>query len=307
MKPLLIGIASGSLSSGVETPHYLDRVKASGAKGLRAQAVWPRMQPDLGGPIDLTSYEKILDWCDERDLALCGGLGARDDHTYDHVDEYVELARIMAAEFGSRLAYFELGNEVDHVRTDVNPSPARYMNLHLRAYEAMKNECPTLRIGNGGIGGQHADWGDTTSAGWWAQCYDYGLQGNVDVAMFHMYPGPGRISQSVADRKRDGWLLREAHTTSRQRGDLDLPFVLSEIGWHTGSTRNPISEADQADRVRNSAHWCERHDWLEAMFWFTLDDQEPDPNDPNNTGDTTGLVRLDGSPKPSYYAFGSVA
>ena len=311
MNPLTVGIASGALTGGNDTPAYLDALQAAGSKGLRAQANWDRLEPSLGGALDFSAYDRIVDWAIERDMVVCAGLSSRDDRTFDYPREYAATAAKLAQHLEGRIAYMELGNEIDHLRCDLNPSPARYLELHLRSYEAIKAVAPSVRVGNGGIGGAKADWQlpghtKTSAAEWLIECFRLGLLDALDVAMVHCYPGTGTIRDSIMEQKRDGWFIRQEHRAAVDYGKKDLPFVYSEIGWHTGEP-NPITEAEQASRLTDAVAYGESKPWVEAMFWFTYSDSVPDPADPNNTGDTTGLVRVDGSHKPSYTAFTAAA
>lgn len=309
-----LGIAPGVLNSGKGLDAELDLVVESGADGIRALAQWPDLEPTVGGKLDLSGYMKIVEGCEKRGLGLSSGLSGRDGRTFDAGPEYARTASNLAINLEGRAKFFEFPNEPDHFKCDSNPTPARYMELHLRAYDACKTAAPRLLYGNGGLGGMQADgkWVATpitgnklTAADFWKGCYDHGLKGHVDVAMFHPYSQPGTFSESVLAMSGGAYLLKLSRKISVDRGDKLLPWVLTEFGWQTAGFRNPISERDQAARLADAYTWIARRPWIIAAFWFNLQDKED--ADPTNTGSWMGLFHKDGTPKDSAAVFKALA
>ncbi len=302
---MLAGVAAGTLNAGANLEPFLDAVKESGSDGIRALAQLDRLAPEHGGPIDLSSYLPIIEGCQEREMVLCGGLGGRaeGESTYDDWREYArvaqELARV-APDFPA-FALFEGPNEPLHYKTDPDPSPERYMRLHVPMYEAVKAAAPGLIVMNGGIGGMKADWfppgiPKANAATWWRECYRLGIKPYVDAVNVHGYSQTGTLRDSIHEQSRGAWLSREIY-----RVDRSLLQVWSEFGWQTSGERNPISEEEQAQRLTSGMRWLEQKPWIVAAFWFNWQDQAS--ANWQNTGDWMGLLRGDGSPKPSYFAF----
>ncbi len=77
-----------------------------------------------------------------------------------------------------------------------------------------------------------------------------------------------------------------------QNGDRDKPIWATEWGAKVG----PVDEATQAAMVRDAYRLFGSYDWAGPMFLYTYRDH-----------DSFGLVRGDGSRRPSWYAYREAA
>lgn len=306
-----LGVAPGVLNAGKDLDRRLDNIAALGSDGVRALCQIDRIQPTPGGPIDFTPYMPIVDGCTKRGLTLSAGLGGRYGHAFDDPAGYAVTAAALARQIEGRCAWFETVNEPEHFVADANPTPARFVELHKRAYDSIKTSTPSVKVGNGGLGGMQADgtWpgapAKPTCADFWAECYKLGIKGHLDVAMHHPYSQPGTFEESVAAGRGGASLLKQCRAISVANGDKTLPWVLTEFGWQTGGVRNPISQADQAARLADAYRWISRRSWIAGAFWF--DDQDQPSADPNNTGDWMGLYDGAGHEKQSAAVFRALA
>jgi beta-xylosidase len=83
-----------------------------------------------------------------------------------------------------------------------------------------------------------------------------------------------------------------------------MPIWITEFGWSTGQTSQPadyeraVSESQQATYLTQALEEFARFPQVRAAFWYTdVDHATPDPHQ-----NGFGLMRTDGSRKPSYYA-----
>jgi hypothetical protein len=85
-------------------------------------------------------------------------------------------------------------------------------------------------------------------------------------------------------------------------GDGDKPIWFTEFGWTTASTgdRPGVDETTQAQYLLQAFQLIRRdYPYVTNAFWFTMrdrDDSSPYENE-------FGMLRVDGSAKPSYAAF----
>jgi hypothetical protein len=92
-------------------------------------------------------------------------------------------------------------------------------------------------------------------------------------------------------------------------GDGDKPIWMTEFGWSTttqtcdagtfaGQKPGGVGEADQARYLTQAAHCLSLYPYVQVALWFTLTDGPG-----AGAGDRYGLLRADGTRKPSYAAF----
>jgi Big-like domain-containing protein len=108
--------------------------------------------------------------------------------------------------------------------------------------------------------------------------------------------------------------IRSVHHVMAAHGDARKPIWMTELGWTTttsicargvwaGLKPSGVGEAAQAANLREAYHCLAGYPWMAAGLWYTL-------SDATGFGDELdhyGLERLDGSRKPSWDAFHSVA
>ncbi len=226
---------------------------------------------------------------------------------------YADFVGFLAARYAGRVRAYEIWNEEDEpIWWTGAPEPARYAGLLNAAYGAIKAADPAAIVvfgpttGNnfafveqvvdaGGIGfdavGVHTD----------TACLTTG------PGSYLRDPGSGRIS-------RFSFLgYREVRASLLARG-LDRPIWMTELGWSAtqetctrgeSAGRKPggVSEADQATFL-NAAYACLGQDpFVQVALWFNQ--RDPDPS--GREIFSYGLQRFDGSLRPAYAAFKTVA
>jgi polysaccharide biosynthesis protein PslG len=101
--------------------------------------------------------------------------------------------------------------------------------------------------------------------------------------------------------------LPALHDHLAELGKGDLPLWITEYGAPTATAPSgygaPLSEAQQADRLRRAYALAAQMPWVENLTWFEYRDSCVNPVDPECN---FGLVRNDFSPKLAYGAFRDV-
>ena len=214
-----------------------------------------------------------------------------------------------------RVAAYEVWNEQDadgfwHAPVDA----ARYTALLKAAYAAAKPKARDAVILAGPFTGNNFPYLEAM--------YDAGAQGSFDGVAVHtdsacLGLGPdfffrdgGRISRFVF------LAYREVRASMAAHGDLK-PIWMTELGWSsTGAKANScvrgagagqrpdgVTEAQQAEFL-TQAYGCLANDPdVVSGGWFTMRDTRTNTPDELNH---YGLLRADGSPKPSFAAFKAV-
>lgn len=103
-----------------------------------------------------------------------------------------------------------------------------------------------------------------------------------DGVVVHPYPSSGK---GEANRVQ----VETAHKLSK------LPVFITEVGWNT----TEVTEAEQAQCIKNFAKWCKEVDYIAAVTFFGYRDY--------GTSDFWGIETHEGRKKLAYAALQSVA
>jgi hypothetical protein len=108
-------------------------------------------------------------------------------------------------------------------------------------------------------------------------------------------------------------LLHRVRRNMNRHRDRRARIWITEIGWGDGGPphRYNVGSAGQAARIANSFRLfgkLGRKLRLRGVVYYSWRDHEPYPPKYNDMwGLHTGLLDLNGNPKPAYYAFGQAA
>ena len=205
------------------------------------------------------------------------------------------------------------------------PNPCGYAQLLKFTTAAVH----ALRIGAlvlvGGIGGTRDILGERIAADeFLADLYANGARGAFDGVSFHPYSTPYLPCAPSAylcafdpnrDRKdpygmTNGWdRMLNARRIMVAHGDSAKRIWITEYGGPTdGPTGDTgvLTEAQQAVLLRAGVQRASQYSWVAVCSWFTYqDDRATTQSDP--TGDWMGLLRVDGSHKPSFSTYQQLA
>jgi Bacterial Ig domain len=228
--------------------------------------------------------------------------------------DFASFAHTFAGQMaGQGVSAYEIWNEEDETLFWAGtPSAAQYAAVLKAAYPAIKTADPGAKVLLGPLTGNNYDF--------LGQLYASGAGGSFDAVAVHtdtacLVDPPSSFYRENRNVARFTFLgFRTVHDVMAAHGDGAKPIWMTELGWTTtGSTcargtwagQKPagVSEAAQAANVREAYHCLAGYPYVEAGLWFTL-------NDTTGNGeelDHYGLQRVDGSHKPSWDAFRSVA
>jgi hypothetical protein len=267
-----------------------------------------------------------------RDLSVCPYLGDGDvGHcfpTADHVADYAAFAGAAAARYGSQstdpalrdtVTAWQLWNEPNHQEfSQPFPDPARYADMEKQAYAAIKGADPDATVITGGTapasdqstGGHQVEYSPTS---WLDALYANGAQGSFDGVGHHPYSFPWNPLDYNASWNAYS-ITESLHEIMTENGDGTKRVWGTEMGVATGSVAcgadatSPcsMSDAGQADWVRhyytgwNSPDYHGFPSFTGPLIIKAIRDNSANPM---NLWDNLGLIRVDGTPKPSYGAY----
>ena len=212
--------------------------------------------------------------------------------------------------YGSVAAY-EVWNEEDE--TDfwgAAVDAGRYASILRAAYPKIKQADPGAKVLLGPLTGNNYNY--------LGQIYAAGAASSFDAVAVHtdtacLVEPPSSYYREGDKVARFTFLgFRSVRDVMVANGDAAKPIWMTELGWTTTTTTcargmwagqkpSGVSEAAQAANLKEAYHCLAGYPYVENAFWFTLRDTPG-----SGELDHYGLLRTDGSHKPSWDALHSV-
>ncbi len=294
------------------SPHVGD-LKALGVHWVRVFATWPDLEPAPGeySASWIANYERLfheLPAGTKVIVAVVGTpqweTGSSDEHTPPaNPEDYAAFVGGLAQRFGSRVAAYELWNEEDSPSWWVGaPNPAAYAALLRASYPVIKAAEPNATVLVGGLTGNDYPFLEAL--------YQDGAKGYFDAVAVHTDTACNIVSPYSFLRENDGHMIpdsflayREIHNVMLANGD-DKPIWMTELSWRTTSSEcdegfwagrkaQGVTDQQQATYLSQAYHCLAQDPYVQVAIWFPLQDQG---------ADASGLLRANGSRKPSFAA-----
>jgi hypothetical protein len=322
---LLTGVHAAparAVEAGVDLPGpevgQVPRISPLGTHWVRMFLTWPDIEPARGvyAPNWIASYEEafrgfpagtkfLLDVVDSPQWET----GSPNPKTApaDPAD-YAAMLAMLARRFGSRVSAYEIWNEEDAPAWWVGaPEPAGYAALLRAAYPAVKAAAPNATVVMGGLTGNDYSYLEGV--------YAAGGKGYFDAVGVHTDTACNVLSPYEFLRDTNNRMIpdsflayREIHNVMLANGD-DKPIWMTELSWRTtsavcsegawaGQKAAGVSEEQQATFLTQAYHCMSEDPYVQVALWFPLQDLGTV---------TSGLIRANGSHKPSYAALRTFA
>lgn len=284
----------------------LDRIAASGAQWIRVDVGWCSLEE--AGPGQLSDW--YLDRLDatitaarRRGLHVLASLGctpawagARDFDQFppaDALDDYERIARWLSARYRSEVGAWEIWNEPDCVGGCHHGSPHRYAEVLQAGYRGVRDGDSTALVVTGGTSGVNLDF--------LRQMYAAGGKSHFDVIGVHPYLDPTTAGPTEGHSPYRFADLALLHGWLESVGEADTPVWLTEWGWSRGGREGApgLTDEEQSAYLRESV-WLIQNEYpyVRVAVWFTIRDRD----DWTSYENGFGLLRLDGTPRPAYWA-----
>jgi hypothetical protein len=295
------------------------QVAALGTHWVRLFATWPDLEPERGGGLAanwIANYEQTFRSLPAGTKVILDVVGtpawetgSSNEHTPPaNPHEYAAFVGALAQRFGSRVSAYEIWNEEDSSGWWAGgPSPAAYAQLLQATYPAVKAADPSATVVLGGLTGNDYEFLEGV--------YRAGGKGYFDAVGVHTDTACNKLSPYEFLRGAGNRLIpdsflayREVHAVMLANGD-DKPIWMTELSWRTtnatcsegawaGQTAAGVSEEQQATYLRQAYHCLAENSYVQVALWFPLLDEG---------SITSGLLRANGSRKPSFAAMRAYA
>ena len=130
---------------------------------------------------------------------------------------------------------------------------------------------------------------------WWVWFYQILAQkpDDLNVVTIHSYQDTGDEVLRRLGGPVPPWNLPTVRDVMQWTGTEGKPLWLTETGWNTAQ----VPEAAQATYYEQVLVGVDTYEWLDKVFFYQLLDEPPD------SPDRWGILRMDLSPKPAYEAY----
>ena len=308
--PIDLGKARG-VNAGELLVHGTDAVKldqiaaaiaASGATWIRVEFQWQSVAPGGLSTADFSQMDAVVGAARAHGLNVLGLIdysagyanGGQDQMVPPDATMYAGYAALLAKRYASRgVSHWEIWNE-ENLATFWNggADAALYAKMLKEAYPAIKSANPSATVILGGFAPSGDDATNQSPMTYLQALYAAGAMPYFDAVALHPY---------IYDD--ESWFtgaVPQLRQIMNQNGDAHKLIWLTETGSPSSGSKTKFTEAFQARIISRILSLHATTAGLGPVLIYDWQDEGPDKaNDENNFG----LVRLDGSQKPSYAAF----
>jgi polysaccharide biosynthesis protein PslG len=294
------------LHDGMTRERVFTQIADTGAKWVRIDVPWAWVEEHSHGHADWHAVDNVIRSAEFHGLKPIGIVAytpewaspTGDQWTYPDPQPFEEYFAALLRHYPEIQAW-ELWNEPNFERfSKPSVDPAGFVRFLRSARKVRDAVGSHAKLISGGV----APGGAMDIFSWVDQIALRGGLNLIDGLGVHPYSG-------VSPDDTRSWMmqLEALHRRLGKLGRPDLPLWLTEYGAPSISVANgygpPLTEAQQADRLRKAFALATRFDWIENLTWYEFQDEASNSGDPE---DNFGMVRGDLTPKPAYHAFREV-
>ena len=316
--------AQGAVSREfVGTHHFRDPSRddfermAEATAIYRANLYWPAVEQFEPGMRDWSRYDAVIGGAARSGIRVMATVygstdwaAASPEHPPDaaHRDDFGSFLEAAVRRYGRGGEFWaahpelpalpvrawELWNEPNNPTFWLaRPTAAQYRRLLVVAARAVRRADPSAQVVLGGLFPTAYSSAGIAMPAYLAALYGSGADRYFDAVAVHPY---GRDPEAAFE------VVERARAIMDTRGDSEKPIWITEIGWATSGSESTVtvSERAQAEYLRETVTTAaarRRQLGIAGLFWFSYRDQEDD-----GWPARTGLLRADGSEKPSWRA-----
>jgi polysaccharide biosynthesis protein PslG len=299
------------------TPAQLDAklngMQATGTKWVRFDMGWNVVQPTDSGTYNWSTYDAIVTAIHNRGMNAVGVIDftpswARQSNCPPstmcppapaYVQDYANFATAAAQRYAPYGVHdWEIWNEPNiYYRFRPATDPALYSMMLKASYTGIKAAEPSDTVIVGGTAPSETDASNLKPADFIAALYRDGDKGYFDAIAAHPYTYPN----SPAAGLPDAWgQMTDMHNVMAANGDGNKQIWITEFGSPTNGpnvANDHVSEASQAQILADALRIWKTYSWSGPFFYYDYQDAGTGTW---NSENFYGLVRADGSHKPSY-------
>lgn len=291
-------------------------MEAMGVQWVRFDIAWSDVQSGGSSSYNWAPYDAVVKAATQHNLkvlgildyaptwaqqASCAGQFACPPNGTSTFATYVAAAATHYGPLG--VSAWEIWNEPNISTFWLKPSPSAYTVLLKAAYTAIKKVQPSATVISAGVAPAATDGTNYTQYDFIQGMYAAGAHGYFDALGDHpyCYSDP---QCPVTTNNGGSWALmalapQSLRTLMVANGDSNKKIWMTEFGAPTGGTPH-VTEAQQAQMMQQAYTLAASYSWAGPLFWYTYQDSGTDQS---TVEDWFGVLRADGSQKPSYTTY----
>ena len=322
----------GMIPQRPEPESEYKRMKANGVDSVRMGIAWNLVEPSKGN-YDFSTVDQNVRLIAGAGMEPFPFLGATPDfyaskpcptfgcftslpaQNAEQLNAWKAVVRALIRRYGSHGSFwaqnpgvpkhpfrvFQAWNEVNFIFFTDPRSPSLYGKLVKATHQAVHDVDPSVDVVLSGLFAHPKRSQGLQAADFLNRLYRVkGIKANFDGVALHPY------ARDASDLKPD---VNQIRQVMKRHGDANTDLYLTELGW--GSAHDTAFEKGPAGQVRELTQAftllrnMQRAAHIQRIFWFAWED-DPNPG-ACNFCDSVGLVRADGSAKPSLARYSAFA
>ena len=290
----------------------LDAIKQTGSSWVRYDVSWDTVQAAGSSSYNWSSYERIVQALTEHHMQAIMVIDftpswARSKNCSDskfcppaNASDYGRFAAAAASRYSDKgQRDWEIWNEPNiSYRFHNGVNPKVYTDMLRAAYSAIKAVDPAATVITGGTAPASSNGADLTPSDFLKAIYADGAAGSFDAVAAHPYTYPNSPADNMP---QNAWgQLQTMHATMASHGDGGKQIWATEFGAPTNGpdqVGDHVTEAAQAQILTDAMSIWHSYSWTGPFMWY---DYQDSGTSTQNSENFYGLVRADGSHKPSY-------
>jgi len=286
-------------------------VEEAGIEAIRLDLAWPVVEPNRKGEYDWRDYDRVVRMIRDHGIQILALVNysarwASSGHMDDWNDwglsaprnprDFADFAKAIVDRYPNDIHAWQIWGETNCSLYFRGTNAATYTEMLKQAYLAIKYSDPTAVVVLSGLASDASEWYPGVTfvepTVFLQTIYDNGGRDYFDAVARHPYADPSPEGLDYVMGQLDS--LRRVMVANE---DAHKRIWITECGW---SSSHPYSEERQAQWATAILPSLIGLDYVGPLFWYNLRDKGTDPN---NFDDNLGLIRIDFTPKPAYYAY----
>jgi hypothetical protein len=316
------GIAAGGNIqnlSATDLTRDLDMYKSAGSRWARIDVNWEVIQ--RGGPTsyDWAPFDRVVQSASSHGLKVLATIlytpawarpaGTSGTTPPTDLSTYAAFARTAVQHFAPMGVHsWEIWNEPNIGFWSPAPDPGRYTQMLKLTYPVIKQVDPTAFVVSAGLS-PYGAYGQSSATlmnplTFLERMYAAGAAGSFDALGWHPYNFTGIFFHPASAWSQVSETTPSARSMMVANGDGAKQIWGTEFGAPTGTSSAAVSEASQAQLVKDGYAKWKTWSFAGPLFWYSARDQGTNSADRE---DNFGLVRYDYAPKASFSAFQAIS
>ena len=304
-QPFVVGVCTHFGQNKGDVQANLSLIQQAGVSAIRDEVFWQGVEHQKGQYAIPKNSEYFVSTSVTKGLKPLLSLDYGNP-LYDRGDKpisdeaiegYARYAEFVVRHFEGRVSMYEIWNEWNGGVGKTTPGTAEsYVKLLKIVYPRLKAIDPNLIIIAGAVSG------GGVRGPWLRQMLDAGALHAADAISFHQYifnsKGNGRLPETLVDN-----INRVEEMVRSYNSNRDFPLYLTETGWPTNTGPSGTSAEEAGDLAGQTVLLMRSIPFLRGVWWYDFQDDGPKTD---FTEHNFGLVHLDLTPKPGFFAVSAI-